>query len=177
MFFSVQTHLICLCAFCDPHRQTLIFFERQLLWFSELFMICNLLWNKSTWSDQFDVQFTKRSSGPALLSRKKWLLSVSQITSQNLLFTDESENSEIKIIDFGFARLKPPDNQLLKTPCFTLHYAAPEILKYDGYDESCDLWSLGVILVSACCNTEPGSGLTQNTDAGQKQKHLLFSAT
>lgn len=69
--------------------------------------------------------------------------------SQNLLFTDESENSEIKIIDFGFARLKPPDNQLLKTPCFTLQYAAPEILKYDGYDESCDLWSLGVILVSA----------------------------
>lgn len=70
--------------------------------------------------------------------------------SQNLLFTDESENFEIKIIDFGFARLKPPDNQLLKTPCFTLQYAAPEILKYDGYDESCDLWSLGVILVSAC---------------------------
>lgn len=70
------------------------------------------------------------------------------IAWQNLLFTDESENSEIKIIDFGFARLKPPDNQLLKTPCFTLQYAAPEILKYDGYDESCDLWSLGVILVS-----------------------------
>lgn len=72
----------------------------------------------------------------------------SEIVSQNLLFTAESENSEIKIIDFGFARLKPPDNQLLKTPCFTLQYAAPEILKYDGYDESCDLWSLGVILVS-----------------------------
>ncbi|KAL0170404.1 hypothetical protein M9458_035000, partial [Cirrhinus mrigala] len=52
----------------------------------------------------------------------------------NLLFTDDTENSEIKVIDFGFARLKPPDNQLLKTPCFTLQYAAPEILKYDGYD-------------------------------------------
>ncbi|TSN67085.1 Ribosomal protein S6 kinase alpha-5 [Bagarius yarrelli] len=67
---------------------------------------------------------------------------------ENLLFTDESENSEIKIIDFGFARLKPPDNQLLKTPCFTLQYAAPEILKYDGYDESCDLWSLGYTMLS-----------------------------
>lgn len=70
--------------------------------------------------------------------------------SQNLLFTDDGEHSEIKVIDFGFARLKPPDNQLLKTPCFTLQYAAPEILTYDGYDESCDLWSLGVILVSHC---------------------------
>lgn len=67
---------------------------------------------------------------------------------QNLLFTDENDNLEIKVIDFGFARLKPPDNQPLKTPCFTLHYAAPELLTHNGYDESCDLWSLGVILVS-----------------------------
>ena len=60
-------------------------------------------------------------------------------------------------MDFGFARLKPEPQQLLNTPCFTLQYAAPEVLKtvlvpkdarYEtGYDESCDLWSLGVILV------------------------------
>lgn len=97
-----------------------------------------------------NVQFSELQSGPALHRRNKWL--PSSLAPQNLLFTDESENSEIKIIDFGFARLKPPDNQLLKTPCFTLQYAAPEILKYDGYDESCDLWSLGVILVSAQCS-------------------------
>jgi serine/threonine protein kinase len=42
----------------------------------------------------------------------------------------------------------------MKTPCFTLHYAAPEVLKQAigqddvGYDSSCDIWSLGVILVS-----------------------------
>lgn len=103
---------------------------------------------KAPGQTSLNVKFSELWSGPALRCRKKWLLTY--LAPQNLLFTDESENSEIKIIDFGFARLKPPDNQLLKTPCFTLQYAAPEILKYDGYDESCDLWSLGVILVSAC---------------------------
>lgn len=67
---------------------------------------------------------------------------------------DESEDSEIKIVDFGFARLKPEKEQTMNTPCFTLHYAAPEVLRQalgqdkEGYDESCDIWSLGVILVS-----------------------------
>ncbi|XP_072345533.1 ribosomal protein S6 kinase alpha-5-like isoform X2 [Scyliorhinus torazame] len=65
---------------------------------------------------------------------------------ENLLFADEREGAPIKIIDFGFARIKLPDSQPLQTPCFTLEYAAPELLKDQGYDQSCDLWSLGVIL-------------------------------
>lgn len=71
---------------------------------------------------------------------------------QNLLFTDDSDTAEIKIVDFGFARKH--EEESMHTPCFTLLYAAPEVLKQafnreeDGYDENCDLWSLGVILVS-----------------------------
>ena len=45
-------------------------------------------------------------------------------TFQNLLFVDDADNSELKIVDFGFARLKP-ENQPLQTPCFTAAYAAP----------------------------------------------------
>ena len=70
---------------------------------------------------------------------------------QNLLFVDNTDNAELKIVDFGFARLKP-ENQPLQTPCFTAAYAAPEVISQttnrSGYDESCDLWSLGVIMVS-----------------------------
>ena len=54
----------------------------------------------------------------------------------------------MKIIDFGFARLRPQSPAgPMQTPCFTLQYAAPELLAQQDYDESCDLWSLGVILV------------------------------
>ena len=66
---------------------------------------------------------------------------------------DASENSFIKIVDFGFARRMPLDQQRMNSPCFTLQYAAPEVLRQtfltngDGYSEACDLWNLGVILV------------------------------
>ncbi|XP_072102134.1 ribosomal protein S6 kinase alpha-5-like isoform X2 [Mobula birostris] len=74
---------------------------------------------------------------------------------ENLLFADETDNAPIKIIDFGFARVRQPDSQPLQTPCFTLEYAAPELLKQDGYDESCDLWSLGVILYTMLSGQVP----------------------
>jgi ribosomal protein S6 kinase alpha-5 len=73
---------------------------------------------------------------------------------QNILFTDDSEQAEVKIVDFGFAELKE-EEQPMHTPCFTSLYAAPEVLEgkssdgTKGYDENCDLWSLGMILVSA----------------------------
>lgn len=69
----------------------------------------------------------------------------------------------MKLIDFGFSCCKPETaafgeqsaSKALKTPCFTLNYAAPEVLntaQHDvaGYNEMCDLWSLGVILVRVC---------------------------
>ncbi|XP_034948396.1 ribosomal protein S6 kinase alpha-5-like isoform X2 [Chelonus insularis] len=73
---------------------------------------------------------------------------------ENLVYANASENSPVKIVDFGFARLKRACEPL-HTPCFTLPYAAPEILARQGYDESCDLWSLGAILYSLLSGKPP----------------------
>eukprot|EP00041_Stephanoeca_diplocostata_P032120 m.1020680 g.1020680 ORF g.1020680 m.1020680 type:complete len:848 (+) comp24088_c0_seq4:224-2767(+) len=100
------------------------------------------------------------------------------IKPENLLYESEAEDSILKIVDFGFAR-DISECHTMQTPCFTQGYAAPEVLalasKMDpmavpslvdggrsasllamgGYDKSCDLWSLGVILYTMLAGYPP----------------------
>ncbi|XP_030751660.1 ribosomal protein S6 kinase 2 beta isoform X2 [Sitophilus oryzae] len=65
----------------------------------------------------------------------------------NILFLSETGRPDgIKICDMGFAKQLRADNGLLMTPCYTANYVAPEVLKRQGYDAACDIWSLGIIL-------------------------------
>jgi calcium/calmodulin-dependent protein kinase I len=64
---------------------------------------------------------------------------------ENLLYSSESSDSDIKITDFGLAKIADGD-LLLKTACGTPNYVAPEVLQNAGYDASVDMWSIGVIL-------------------------------
>lgn len=52
----------------------------------------------------------------------------------------------LKLCDLGFAKQLRADNGLLMTPCYTANFVAPEVLKRQGYDLACDIWSLGVLL-------------------------------
>ncbi|XP_029332309.1 ribosomal protein S6 kinase alpha-1 [Mus caroli] len=74
----------------------------------------------------------------------------------NILYVDESGNPEcLRICDFGFAKQLRAENGLLMTPCYTANFVAPEVLKRQGYDEGCDIWSLGILLYTMLAGYTP----------------------
>ena len=57
-----------------------------------------------------------------------------------------NKNNDIKLIDFGLSKIFSK-GELLKTPCGSPFYAAPEMIKGNKYNGiNSDIWSLGIIL-------------------------------
>ncbi|KAJ8312931.1 hypothetical protein KUTeg_010304 [Tegillarca granosa] len=74
----------------------------------------------------------------------------------NILYADNSGSPEsLRICDFGFAKQLRADNGLLMTPCYTANFVAPEVLKRQGYDAACDIWSCGVLLYTMLAGHTP----------------------
>lgn len=71
----------------------------------------------------------------------------SDLKPSNLLYSSSNQSPEsLQLCDLGFAKQLRADNGLLMTPCYTANFVAPEVLKRQGYDLACDIWSLGVLL-------------------------------
>eukprot|EP00743_Colponemidia_sp_Colp-15_P004051 GILK01004370.1.p1 GENE.GILK01004370.1~~GILK01004370.1.p1 ORF type:complete len:931 (+),score=151.79 GILK01004370.1:61-2793(+) len=64
---------------------------------------------------------------------------------ENILLSSAQPLGDIKITDFGLSKLVGPSD-ILKVPCGTLAYVAPEVLTMEGYDKGADVWSIGVIM-------------------------------
>ncbi|KAJ2899219.1 uncharacterized protein MKZ38_003362 [Zalerion maritima] len=60
---------------------------------------------------------------------------------------------QIKIADFGLSKVLW-DNQTM-TPCGTVGYTAPEIVKDERYSKSVDMWALGCVLYTLLCGFPP----------------------
>jgi len=67
-----------------------------------------------------------------------------------------SAGGVIKVTDFGLS--KDFGRASMKTSCGTPDYVAPEVLKGAKYDNSVDLWSIGVITYILVCGFPPFFG-------------------
>ncbi|CAM9846383.1 unnamed protein product, partial [Discosporangium mesarthrocarpum] len=79
------------------------------------------------------------------------------LKSANLLLDD---SYTVKICDFGLARLKAFSNSMTGN-CGTVQWMAPEVLSYDKYTETADVYSFGIVcweLLSRMC---PYEGMSQ----------------
>ena len=74
------------------------------------------------------------------------------IKPENIMMTDDSETSDIRLIDFGLSKLLGP-NVKCEESFGTLGYVAPEVLMEQPYDKSVDYWSIGIVaylLITGC---------------------------
>ena len=80
---------------------------------------------------------------------------------ENILFETEDENSQIKLVDFGFAEVFNPKKgmkDILGTPLFI----APEIISSKKYGSKADIWSLGVVTYFLLSGDPPFDGDDKN---------------
>lgn len=59
----------------------------------------------------------------------------------------------IKIADFGLSKVVWDEQTM--TPCGTVGYTAPEIVKDERYSKSVDMWALGCVLYTLLCGFPP----------------------
>lgn len=60
---------------------------------------------------------------------------------------------KIKIADFGLSKIVWESSTM--TPCGTVGYTAPEIVKDERYSKSVDMWAMGCVLYTLLCGFPP----------------------
>eukprot|EP00914_Ancora_sagittata_P025914 GHVO01051190.1.p1 GENE.GHVO01051190.1~~GHVO01051190.1.p1 ORF type:complete len:520 (-),score=53.01 GHVO01051190.1:399-1958(-) len=75
---------------------------------------------------------------------------------ENWVYMDNSLDSPLKLIDFGFSRIFNPSIPMTAMHG-TVYYISPEVM--DGcYGEKCDIWSIGVIVYMLLSGSPPFNG-------------------
>ena len=73
---------------------------------------------------------------------------------ENILLTSDSDYPQVKLCDFGFARIIG-ERSFRRSVVGTPAYLAPEVLRNKGFNRSLDMWSVGVIVYVSLSGTFP----------------------
>jgi len=92
------------------------------------------------------------------------------IKPENVLLTSESEDADVRLLDFGLSKIVGP-NQKCTEPYGTLTYCAPEIILDKPYLKTVDSWSLGVMTYLMLSGSLPFSGKNEHEIA----KNVVYS--
>lgn len=77
------------------------------------------------------------------------------------VFLDGNDN--VKLGDFGLARVLRHDTSFAKTFVGTPYYMSPEQVNKESYNEKSDIWSLGCLVYELCCLSPPFTALNQRS--------------
>ncbi|XP_057667388.1 serine/threonine-protein kinase D3 [Diorhabda carinulata] len=89
---------------------------------------------------------------------------------ENVLLSSDAEFPQVKLCDFGFARIigeKSFRRSVVGTPA----YLAPEVLRNKGYNRSLDMWSVGVIIYVSLSGTFP---FNEDEDINEQIQNAAF---
>ncbi|XP_028295634.1 serine/threonine-protein kinase Nek2 [Gouania willdenowi] len=87
------------------------------------------------------------------------------------IFLDVKQN--VKLGDFGLARILNHDTSFAKTFVGTPYYMSPEQIDRMSYNEKSDIWSLGCLLYELCALTPPFTAYNQR-DLAEKIREGRF---
>ncbi|XP_062290475.1 serine/threonine-protein kinase ULK1 isoform X2 [Scomber scombrus] len=121
--------------------------------------LADYLHSKGTLSEDTIRVFLQQIAGAMRVLQAKGIIH-RDLKPQNILLSNppgrksHSNNTCIKIADFGFARYLQ-NNMMAATLCGSPMYMAPEVIMSQNYDAKADLWSIGTILFQCLTGKAP----------------------
>ncbi|XP_020499968.2 serine/threonine-protein kinase ULK1 isoform X1 [Labrus bergylta] len=121
--------------------------------------LADYLHSKGTLSEDTIRVFLQQIAGAMRVLKAKGIIH-RDLKPQNILLSyppgrkSHSNNTCIKIADFGFARYLQ-SNMMAATLCGSPMYMAPEVIMSQSYDAKADLWSIGTIVFQCLTGKAP----------------------
>ncbi|XP_026195370.1 serine/threonine-protein kinase ULK1 [Anabas testudineus] len=121
--------------------------------------LADYLHSKGTLSEDTIRVFLQQITGAMRVLQAKGIIH-RDLKPQNILLSyppgrkSHSNNTCIKIADFGFARYLQ-NNMMAATLCGSPMYMAPEVIMSQNYDAKADLWSIGTIVFQCLTGKAP----------------------